>query len=351
MKQASPFRRSATDTVVAGLCGALGQRLGINAGLIRLGLILLSFFTQGFVPVVYVILWLTIPRENDVTTPLRQRLSRRDGSLILAVLVVLAVVVSASTGSFAVAPLVACLVIGLVVTRLVRRRRSKGRSGAGRGPAGLDQALAAWQDRLAQVESSAQAPPAGGYALPSSLAEAARLNPESQGFLHPVPAPSRASADQAPLAEATLSTPVGPPDHATSSAAANPPARATLSEPVPTPAVGGAIEVANFLPSEGLLPEPDGAATTVLVRRRRPVLVGWVVVVLLAATQLGGLAALGDTFLFNPQLPVGSAAGVLGAALVASPWLGRPRWLVPVAGLFVAVVAGWLLLAYFFPQL
>lgn len=58
------LRRSRTDRVIAGVCGGLGEFLGINANWFRLGFVVASL--PGGVPGVlpYLILWLIVPLEG-----------------------------------------------------------------------------------------------------------------------------------------------------------------------------------------------------------------------------------------------------------------------------------------------
>ncbi len=57
------LRRSRSNSVVAGICGGLGEFFGISATWFRLGFILASI--PGGIPgvVPYLILWLIIPKE------------------------------------------------------------------------------------------------------------------------------------------------------------------------------------------------------------------------------------------------------------------------------------------------
>ena len=61
--QRRPLRRSRTNRVVAGVCGGLGEFFGISAFWFRLGIILTLI--PGGVPglLIYLLLWIMIPRE------------------------------------------------------------------------------------------------------------------------------------------------------------------------------------------------------------------------------------------------------------------------------------------------
>jgi phage shock protein C len=55
------FTRSETDRVIAGVAGGIAQRFGFNSTLIRLAWVLSVFF-GGFGILVYVILWIALPK-------------------------------------------------------------------------------------------------------------------------------------------------------------------------------------------------------------------------------------------------------------------------------------------------
>ena len=53
--------RSETDRVIAGVAGGIAQRFGFNATLVRLAWVVSVFF-GGFGIVIYVILWIALPK-------------------------------------------------------------------------------------------------------------------------------------------------------------------------------------------------------------------------------------------------------------------------------------------------
>jgi phage shock protein C len=55
--------RSETDRVVAGVAGGIAQRFGLNSTLVRLAW-LLSVFFGGFGVLVYLILWIVLPKGS-----------------------------------------------------------------------------------------------------------------------------------------------------------------------------------------------------------------------------------------------------------------------------------------------
>jgi phage shock protein C len=57
--------RSTTDKMVGGVCGGLGKYLNIDATLVRLFFLIL-ILTAGFGGLLYIILWIVLPREDQV---------------------------------------------------------------------------------------------------------------------------------------------------------------------------------------------------------------------------------------------------------------------------------------------
>jgi phage shock protein C len=58
--------RSETDRVIAGVAGGIAQRLGVNSTLVRLAWVLSVFF-GGLGVVVYLILWVVLPKGSAHT--------------------------------------------------------------------------------------------------------------------------------------------------------------------------------------------------------------------------------------------------------------------------------------------
>jgi phage shock protein C len=55
------LRRSETDRVIAGVAGGIAQRFGFNSALVRLAWVVSVFF-GGFGIVIYLILWIALPK-------------------------------------------------------------------------------------------------------------------------------------------------------------------------------------------------------------------------------------------------------------------------------------------------
>lgn len=57
--------RSTTDSKLTGLCGGIGQWLGIDSTIIRLLVIITAFFSFGAVILAYFIATLFVPKANN----------------------------------------------------------------------------------------------------------------------------------------------------------------------------------------------------------------------------------------------------------------------------------------------
>jgi phage shock protein PspC (stress-responsive transcriptional regulator) len=66
------MRRSRTDRMVAGVCGGAAAALGVDANLLRLGLVLLTVFGVGLGAVAYLAAWILVP-ETEVRSGHRGR--------------------------------------------------------------------------------------------------------------------------------------------------------------------------------------------------------------------------------------------------------------------------------------
>ena len=60
--------RSESDKWIAGLCGGISEYFDIDAALVRIIYLLLTFFSAGFPGImIYMVLWLVMPKENLYT--------------------------------------------------------------------------------------------------------------------------------------------------------------------------------------------------------------------------------------------------------------------------------------------
>jgi phage shock protein PspC (stress-responsive transcriptional regulator) len=62
--------RSESNRVIAGVAGAIGQRLGVDPTLVRLAFVLSAFF-GGFGILTYVVLWIALPTGTAHAAPAR----------------------------------------------------------------------------------------------------------------------------------------------------------------------------------------------------------------------------------------------------------------------------------------
>jgi phage shock protein C len=82
------LRRSRTDRVLGGVCGGLGEYLGVDAALVRIAAVLLVF-AGGAGIVAYLVAWILIPEaaEGEETGPGRPAPPGRARTIAGAVLV------------------------------------------------------------------------------------------------------------------------------------------------------------------------------------------------------------------------------------------------------------------------
>ena len=64
LRQSLPLRRSRSNRMVLGVCGGIGQRLGLDATLVRLGWALLTLATMGAGLLLYALFALLLPEEG-----------------------------------------------------------------------------------------------------------------------------------------------------------------------------------------------------------------------------------------------------------------------------------------------
>ena len=80
------LRRSPDDRVVAGVCGGLGEHLGVDAVLIRIAAVIL-IFAGGAGLVLYVVGWIAIPEETGVPgRAAGPRPERASGGVVLGII-------------------------------------------------------------------------------------------------------------------------------------------------------------------------------------------------------------------------------------------------------------------------
>lgn len=62
MSEIKRLYRSRDNHMIGGVCGGLGEYLGVDPTLIRLGF-LLMFLAAGSGPLIYIAMWVVIPEE------------------------------------------------------------------------------------------------------------------------------------------------------------------------------------------------------------------------------------------------------------------------------------------------
>ncbi len=71
--------RSSSDRFIAGVCGGLGQYLGIDSTLIRIGFVLLTL--AGVSPLLYIALWIVLPVDTALSSSWTQQLQQSVGEM------------------------------------------------------------------------------------------------------------------------------------------------------------------------------------------------------------------------------------------------------------------------------
>jgi phage shock protein C len=76
------LRRSATDKVLAGVCGGLGRYLGVDPVLLRIAAVVLAL-ANGIGVIAYVIAWILIPEERPGQPVAAMRAPRQETSRLV----------------------------------------------------------------------------------------------------------------------------------------------------------------------------------------------------------------------------------------------------------------------------
>lgn len=63
-KTTRTLRRSRTDKMVAGVCGGIAKTLGIDAALVRIGLVVATILGFGTGVLIYLACWILMPEET-----------------------------------------------------------------------------------------------------------------------------------------------------------------------------------------------------------------------------------------------------------------------------------------------
>ncbi|HEY7592303.1 MAG TPA: PspC domain-containing protein [Actinophytocola sp.] len=57
------LRRSRSDRMVAGVCGGIAEMFGIDAALVRIGLVAATLLGFGTGAILYLVCWMIVPEE------------------------------------------------------------------------------------------------------------------------------------------------------------------------------------------------------------------------------------------------------------------------------------------------
>lgn len=318
------LHRSAADTKLAGVCGGIAERWGLDPVLVRVGFVLLAL-TGGIGVILYLAGWLLLPvggtdraAVDDLFGGAAARWPRELWITLVVVACVVAFAVFGAISPFGVAPAIALAALWFFGFHRPRSRRARGN-------------------------------PAGQPGAPTGSSAVGPVPPATTWAGPPTPFTSAAAAWQARVADvrngvwdAPAWSPVPTP------AATTPTATTAVAHAEPQPADPEELERARFLAEPdpvGLYAEPAPApvvrpGATLGARRLR-----LVTVTALGLTWLGlGIA---DAMGAAVSLAVYAGAGLLVVALglVAATRFGRARGLLPVGVLLAGaavVTAGFL---------
>jgi phage shock protein C len=66
--QSSPLRRSLHNKRIAGVCGGLGEHFKIDPIIMRIGFLILALCGVGWGILLYIILWIALPLEEELSS-------------------------------------------------------------------------------------------------------------------------------------------------------------------------------------------------------------------------------------------------------------------------------------------
>ncbi|RLK59733.1 PspC domain-containing protein [Actinokineospora cianjurensis] len=58
------FRRSRSDRMVAGVCGGIARAMGVDAPIVRIGLVAATLLGFGTGAVIYLACWILLPEDD-----------------------------------------------------------------------------------------------------------------------------------------------------------------------------------------------------------------------------------------------------------------------------------------------
>lgn len=306
MPSVSEFRRSSSDSLIAGVCGGVARTWGIDPAFVRVATAVLAL-SSGIGLFVYLAVWLLVPRDDKQLSVLKQKWpwarSKADVTLwvIAGVVIVLLVTTFGQNFPFGFWPVV---LIGLIWFFGFRgSKRSEGSSPPAALPRApeteaFEQAAAAWQQRVAEhrrqvngVDEEPWQPIADTKPVPTTQAMPQPRPDGFQPFATPGPFEPHATAHEvsAPLA--------------------------------PTPAAATTA------------PAVIAAPTKTVSRKRKRVV--WLMALGFCAAAMITLGLL-STLVTVPAVAYPAALlGAVGLALVVGAFFARPRGLI-----FIAIALG-----------
>jgi phage shock protein PspC (stress-responsive transcriptional regulator) len=63
-RAANDWHRSSSDRIIAGVCGGLAREFGVPTAVLRLAFVLMTLFSGGVGILIYVVLWIVMPRDE-----------------------------------------------------------------------------------------------------------------------------------------------------------------------------------------------------------------------------------------------------------------------------------------------
>ncbi|MFT3875425.1 MAG: PspC domain-containing protein [Propioniciclava sp.] len=181
-----PVTRDRSEARFAGVCAALARTWQVDAVVVRVAFVILTFITGGFAVFAYLALWALLPERGSTTEPVRRLLPfTRPWST--ATLVVVVVATAAIVGGIATGTGVGALVL-IALTWVILRFGLAGRRGRVTDEpmppppmpvptTPFERASAAWQQRLDNIDAGR---PADWTPTPA--------DPDPAGLYDPVPA-------------------------------------------------------------------------------------------------------------------------------------------------------------------
>lgn len=202
------LRRSTTDRYIAGVAGGLGRQFNIDPTIIRVLLVVLTFF-GGAGLVVYVVCWLLVPEDGAEHAPIHVGAEPRKILLLAAAAIAFLLAVGDSFNGFDAAwPFVSLAVI-LAAVMIVRDRRRDGSTSRPQPPA-----PGAWTPAPAATTTS---PPAWPSASATSTPPVPPSSATEPTVAHEPPAPTCDDAQptvwQQPMQQQPVTRPPMLPPH------------------------------------------------------------------------------------------------------------------------------------------